>query len=147
MKKNDLAKIAILAMHARDNAYAPYSNHPVGAVLVSESGRVYIGANVETANYKGFCAEGSAIAAMATAGERKIRDIAVIGPAGSEMLLTPCGDCRQRINEFADKKTRIHSLKANGALAKTYTIDQLLPHAFGPDNVAAAQKTKRKKKK
>ncbi|MEQ4541595.1 cytidine deaminase [Halomonas desiderata] len=118
---------------ARGNAYAPYSRHPVGAMVESESGARYFGANVEVAHYKGVCAEASAIAAMVSAGERRLRHVYVIGPG--EHLCTPCGDCRQRIREFADAATRIHVVDAEGRLLKRYTMEQLLPDAFGPENL------------
>ncbi|MCE8023809.1 MULTISPECIES: cytidine deaminase [Halomonadaceae] len=117
----------------RGNAYAPYSQHPVGAMVESESGARYFGANVEVAHYKGLCAEASAIAAMVSAGERRLRHVYVIGPG--EHLCTPCGDCRQRIREFADAETRIHVVDAEGRLLKRYTMEQLLPDAFGPENL------------
>ncbi|WP_163577179.1 cytidine deaminase [Halomonas faecis] len=119
----------------RDRAYAPYSKHPVGALVESDSGARYLGANVEVAHYKGLCAEASAIAAMVSAGERRLRDVYVIGPG--EHLCTPCGDCRQRIREFATPETRIHVIDARGRLLKRYTMDELLPDAFGPENLSA----------
>ncbi|MCE9662738.1 cytidine deaminase [Halomonas sp. M5N1S17] len=122
---------ALIAVRGR--AYAPYSQHPVGALVESESGARYFGANVEVAHYKGLCAEASAIAAMVSAGERRLRTVYVIGPA--EHLCSPCGDCRQRIREFADAETRIQVLDAQGVLLKRYTIDELLPDAFGPENL------------
>ncbi len=127
---------AVLAalIAARGNAYAPYSQHPVGAMVESESGARYFGANVEVAHYKGLCAEASAIAAMVSAGERRLRSVYVIGPG--EHLCSPCGDCRQRIREFADAETRIHVVDAEGKLLKRYTIDELLPDAFGPENLS-----------
>ena len=62
-KKIDLPSLAKKAVQVRGNAYSPYSNRPVGAVLVTDSGKVYAGANAESAHYKGICAEASAIAA------------------------------------------------------------------------------------
>ena len=123
---------ALIAVRGR--AYAPYSQHPVGAMVESESGARYFGANVEVAHYKGLCAEASAIAAMVSAGERRLRSVYVIGPG--EHLCSPCGDCRQRIREFADAETRIHVVDAEGKLLKRYTIDELLPDAFGPENLS-----------
>lgn len=118
---------------ARGNAYAPYSRHPVGAMVESESGARYVGANVEVAHYKGLCAEASAIAAMVSGGERRLRHVYVIGPG--EHLCTPCGDCRQRIREFADAETLIYVVDAEGRLLKRYTMEELLPDAFGPENL------------
>ncbi|WP_407921347.1 cytidine deaminase [Aidingimonas lacisalsi] len=118
----------------RDRAYAPYSHHPVGALLEADDGSQYFGCNVEVAHYKGLCAEASAIAAMVTAGRQTIRSIHVIGPG--QHLCTPCGDCRQRLREFATAATTIHVLAADGGLLKHYCIDELLPDSFGPENLA-----------
>lgn len=134
LSAKDLKKLAKHAAAARDNAYCPYSNHPVGAAIVSGSGTVYLGANVETAHYKGVCAEASAISAMVSAGEREIRAVVVIGPA-MEYLCTPCGDCRQRLREFSDNETRIYSLWKNGTLGAEHKMTDLLPLSFGPENL------------
>lgn len=123
-------------MAVRGNAYAPYSRHPVGAVVIGESGARYAGANVEVAHYKGICAEASAIFAMVSAGERRLREVWVIGPGAH--LCTPCGDCRQRIREFADEHARIRVVDADGELLKEYSMAELLPDAFGPENLGQA---------
>ncbi|TAL40244.1 MAG: cytidine deaminase [Alphaproteobacteria bacterium] len=145
----ELKRLTKIAEKARDNAYCPYSSHPVGVALVSASGKVYPGANVEIAHYKGVCAEASAISAMATAGEREISAIVVIGPA-MEYLCTPCGDCRQRLREFAGKGLRIYSMWKDGRLGKVHTLEDLLPWSFGPENLAEVgsgpQKNKKKRK-
>lgn len=122
---------ALIAVRGR--AYAPYSNHPVGALLISESGQQFVGANVEVAHYKGLCAEASAIAAMVSAGELRLREVYVIGPG--ERLCTPCGDCRQRLREFATPDTVIRVVDGQGQLLKHYTMDELLPDSFGPENL------------
>lgn len=132
-----LKKMSALALKARENAYAPYSNHPVGAAILSGSGRMFAGANSEAAHYKGICAEGAAIAAMTTAGERVIRAIVVAGP-GEKFLATPCGDCRQRIREFAKGDAPVYSLWKGGALGRVTTLDEILPYSFGPDNMGEA---------
>ncbi len=142
-------KIKILAkqaMAARDRAYCPYSNHPVGVAIVSDSGKVYAGANVEIAHYKGVCAEASAISAMVTAGERGIRAVVVAGPS-MEYLCTPCGDCRQRLREFCAPDVQIYSLWKDGRLGAVHTMAELLPLSFGPENlqeVGALPKTQPK---
>ena len=139
-------KMAILALAARDNAYAPYSNHPVGAAILSESGKIYAGANCEIAHYKGICGEASAIAAMISAGERVIRAVVVAGP-GEKYLATPCGDCRQRIREFASGNVLICSLWRNGKLGRISTLNEILPHSFGPENMGEAGQGPAKKNK
>ncbi len=114
-------------------AYAPYSRFKVGAAIVTPSGQVFTGCNVENAAYPvGSCAEQSAIAAMIAAGESRIAEIVVMGEG--ENLVTPCGGCRQRIREFAAPDTRIHVAGPEG-IRKSFTLEELLPFSFGPDNL------------
>ncbi len=121
------------ARAAQARAYAPYSRFRVGAALRTPSGAVFAGCNVENAAYpEGACAETGAIGAMALAGERQIEEILVIGDG--EGLCTPCGGCRQRIREFAAPETRVHIAGPEGVRAR-FTLDELLPHSFGPDNL------------
>ena len=120
-------------LNALNNAYAPYSHHPVAAVMECPDGQQFAGTNVEVAHYKGLCAEASAIAAMITAGQRELAKVYVMGP--SEHLCTPCGDCRQRIREFATPDTQIMVLSHQGEVLKTYSMETLLPDAFGPENL------------
>ncbi len=121
------------ALAARERAYAPYSHYRVGAALADESGRVFAGCNVENAAYpQGSCAETGAIAAMLAAGESRIAEILVIGD-GDE-LCTPCGGCRQRIREFAAPDTPVHIAGPDG-IRRSFTLDELLPFSFGPDNL------------
>lgn len=118
------------AAAARSHAYAPYSGFAVGAALRTETGAIYCGANVENAAYPvGTCAEAGAIAAMVAAGERRIAELLVV--ADGEALVTPCGACRQRIREFAGEDTKIHVAGLQGVRA-TFTVEALLPEAFGP---------------
>ncbi len=130
---NDLNALFEKARDAGLNAYAPYSKYHVGAALVTSSGQVFTGCNVENAAYKGTCAEAGAIAAMHLAGERRIADIVVVGPRNDEC--TPCGDCRQRVREFADATTKIHTFTNDGHHLGSYTIEELLPKSFGPQNL------------
>lgn len=121
------------ALAAHGNAHAPYSRYPVGAAVRSESGRVYAGCNVENAAYpQGWCAEASAIGAMVTAGERTIVEVLTI--SNGDMIGTCCGGCRQKIREFAALDTPIYSCGPEG-LRRTFTLDELLPHSFGPENL------------
>lgn len=119
------------AVQVRKHSYSPYSGFAVGAVVVTDKGKVYSGVNCETANYDSTCAEHSAIAAMVSDGGRKIRDVYVVGPAKADPT-PPCGRCRQRILEFSDPKTRVHILTHHGKLYKSYTMDELLPDSFKP---------------
>lgn len=124
-----------LAREVQGRAHVPYSEFPVGAALRTTNGRVFVGANVENAAYpEGMCAEAAAIAAMASAGERVI-DILVTVCDG-EALSTPCGGCRQKIREFATADTVVHAAGPEG-IRRTYTMDELLPDSFGPENLQA----------
>ncbi|GAA4252956.1 cytidine deaminase [Azospirillum formosense] len=124
------------ARDAMAQAYAPYSHFSVGAAILGESGRIHAGANVENAAYpQGQCAEASAIGAMILAGDRSVRAIVVMGgQPGDGRLCTPCGGCRQRLREFAKPDTPIHVCGPEG-LRRTFTLEELLPHSFGPDNL------------
>ena len=114
-------------------AHAPYSGFPVAAVVRGASGACYSGVNVENAAYpQGWCAEASALSAMVMAGETELDEVAVM--ANGEAICTPCGGCRQKIREFASSKTRILCYGTEG-LRATYTLDDLLPHSFGPDHL------------
>lgn len=119
-----------------DKAHAPYSGFKVGAAVLSETGRVYTGCNVENAAYPlGSCAEANAVAAMVAAGERRIRAVAVAGgQPGDGRLCTPCGGCRQRIREFAAPAVPVHVGGPEG-WRKSFTLGGLLPDSFGPDNL------------
>ena len=122
------------ARDAQARAYVPYSRFKVGAAILSPSGVVHRGCNVENAAYPvGSCAEASAISAMVGAGERVIEAILVFGEG--DHLVTPCGACRQRIREFAGPDTPVHIAGPQG-LRATFTLNEILPQSFGPDNLA-----------
>jgi cytidine deaminase len=116
------------ARAAMRNAYAPYSKFPVGAAILTDSGKIFAGANMENASYpEGWCAEASAIAHMVMGGERRIREVAVI--AEKMPRITPCGGCRQRLKEFGTSDTLVHLCDATGVV-ETVTLGDLLPKAF-----------------
>ncbi|MHA6298679.1 cytidine deaminase [Devosia sp. CAU 1758] len=115
----------------RKYAYAPYSKFQVGAAILADDGKIYAGCNVENAAYPvGNCAEPSAIAAMLAGGGKRIRRVYVTGPGATPV--TPCGGCRQRIREFADLDVEIVSHGVDGT-PLVQTVEQLLPHSFGPE--------------
>ena len=121
-------------LKARGNAYTPYSDHPVAALVEDDQGRQFAGCNVEIANYKGLCAEASAIATMVSqTGATVLRRVVVMGPGNA--LCTPCGDCRQRIREFATSDTEVVVVNGEGAVLKRYSMEALLPDSFGPENL------------
>jgi cytidine deaminase len=119
------------------NAHAPYSRFPVGAAVRTASGKVFAGCNVENAAYpQGACAETGAISAMVAAGENKI--VAVLTVCDGDAIGTCCGGCRQRLREFAQGTTPIYAAGPDGVRA-TFTLDQLLPHSFGPEHLTEFQ--------
>lgn len=121
------------AWAARARAHAPYSGFAVGAAVRGGSGRVYAGCNVENAAYpEGLCAEANAIGACVTAGETRIVEALVV--AASNVPVTPCGACRQRLREFAADEAPIHAADAGGVVA-TFSLGSLLPHSFGPSQL------------
>jgi len=113
------------AAKVSENAYAPYSKFPVGAALLTKSGNIYVGTNVENAAYGGtICAERAAIVTAISAGESQFRAIAVYSPKGS---ITPCGTCRQFISEFG---TDIIVLFVIDGVRRCEPIGRLLPSNF-----------------
>ena len=122
------------AVEARAKAYAPYSRFQVGAAVKDESGAIHAGCNVENAAYpQGTCAEAGAIAAMVLAGGRKIIEAAVVG--GGASLVTPCGGCRQKLREFGGPDLAIHVCDESGLIKRSFTLEELLPSSFGPENL------------
>ncbi|MEI9890343.1 MAG: cytidine deaminase [Caulobacteraceae bacterium] len=106
MTEDDLLNAA---RAARKSAYAPYSGFRVGAAVLDAEGRIHAGCNVENAAYpEGVCAEGGAISAMALAGGRAIRFVAISAGPGEELkACLPCGGCRQKILEFAGEGAQV----------------------------------------
>ncbi len=120
-----------LAIEAMERAYAPYSKYKVGACLLSEDGRTFQGCNVENASYGAtICAERAAVCAGVQAGVRRFVAIAVVGEHDEAV---PCGVCRQVLNEFSVDMRVV--LGARDKDMRVTTLGQLLPEAFGPDNL------------
>jgi len=114
------------AKRVREHAYAPYSGFRVGAAIETDSGRVYVGANVENASYGAtVCAERSAVAAMIAAGEKRISRVAVYAE-GPELSM-PCGMCRQVLVEFG-KDAAVVVGGPSGTRSTTLTA--LMPEPF-----------------
>ena len=125
------ADLAARAAQARHWAYAPYSKYFVGAALLTASGRVYDGVNVENAAYPdSLCAERTAVFKAVSEGEREFVAIAVSSQGGG----TPCGSCRQVLSEFG-LNTRVIIADAEGTITKRTTVRDLLPDAFGPEQL------------
>ena len=122
------------ARAARAYAYAPYSKFSVGAALQDEQGRIHAGCNVENAAYpQGLCAEAVALGHLVLAGGRRITAVAVVG-AGSTMV-TPCGGCRQKLREFGSDDVPV-LVGDMTALRGRFTLGELLPASFGPEQLA-----------
>ena len=126
----DEADLLRQARAARERAYVPYSDFRVGCAVLSESGRIHVGANVENAAYPlSACAEQTTIRAMVAGGDRgPIVAVAVVGDGDDPC--TPCGGCRQVIFEFGPDATVYAS--GDGGRPLISHITELLPHAFGP---------------
>ena len=118
---------------AMSKAYVPYSNYPVGALIVTDNGNTYSGCNVENASYPlGNCAEASAIASMVIGGDKKIKTIYVMTKNDEGGI--PCGGCRQRIREFSDTNTQIIMCSPDG-VQQRINLSELLPNSFGPEHL------------
>jgi len=135
-KKAELIATGVAALK---KAYAPYSNHPVGAAILADNGEIYAGCNVENAAYpQGQCAEATAIGSMIMGGGGVIKHMVVVGPG--EHLCTPCGGCRQRIREFSGNRgTPVTICDQRGNILLETNSAELLPHSFGPDNIDKAR--------
>ena len=124
------------ARSAAAHAYAPYSRFPVGAALRLVDGAIVTGANVENASYGlSLCAETVALAKVANLGQiADVVEVAVIGTSSADPI-TPCGRCRQMLNEAAalgGRDFEVHCAGSSGSVT-THRLSRLLPHAFGPD--------------
>jgi cytidine deaminase len=120
-------ELMVAARAASERAYAPYSEFRVGAAVLTESGEVLTGCNVENASYSlTICAERNAIFQAVGAGHRRITGIVVYVPSGDPA--PPCGACRQVMAEFASG-AEVLCFSGNGASLRT-TVDELLPYPF-----------------
>lgn len=146
MSDYDPRQLIAQARAASKNAYAPYSNFAVGAAVLLSDGSVVTGANFENASYGlSLCAETVALATVSAQG--RLRDVVAIGVIGGRMghadtaPVSPCGRCRQVINEAAQLGGRdlpVHCGGATGDALASYTLSQLLPAAFGPADLGMA---------
>ena len=126
-QSTQVASLREAALRALDNAYAPYSNFRVGAALLTRTGEVITGCNMENSAYGlAICAETLAVASAVSQGLTEFEEIA-IATEDSEPT-PPCGACRQVLNEFAPN-IRISSYTREGKEA-AWSLDELLPHAF-----------------
>ena len=128
----DKENLIRMAKEARELAYAPYSRYRVGAAVLTADGQVYTGSNVENAAYpSSLCAERVAIFKAVSEGHRKLDAVAVVTKNGG----SPCGGCRQVMREFGGTELLILIADETGALLEEFTMEQLLPRSFGPDEL------------
>ncbi|TDO84478.1 cytidine deaminase [Halanaerobium saccharolyticum] len=128
MEKEIKEKMFKKALEAQKNAYVPYSNFPLGAAVLMKDGSIYTGVNIENASF-GLtnCAERSAIFTAVSQGKRNIEALLIV--SSTKNPVTPCGPCRQVINEFADGKIEVVMMTEEGK-ELTMTSTELLPGAF-----------------
>jgi cytidine deaminase len=144
---DDIRRLIDAARQAARHAHAPYSRFAVGAALLLDDGSIVTGANVENASYGlSLCAETVAVATASAKG--RLKDIVAIGVIGGAMdeaghatgttPVSPCGRCRQVINEAAQMGHRdvlVHCGAATGDAVTSYRLSALLPDAFGPSDL------------
>lgn len=129
MDDKELVKIA---MEAREKSYSPYSKFKVGAAVYTKSGKVFTGCNIESASYSPtICAERVAFAKCISEGYLDIEKVAVVGSDVKTSF--PCGVCRQFMVEFG-KDIKVICAKNENSY-EIYTVDELLPHSFGPEDL------------
>lgn len=130
------------AIEARKMAYTPYSKYKVGAALLSSENKIIKGCNIENAAYGPTnCAERTAFFKAVSEGVKEFSAIAIVGGLENETDLFsgyafPCGVCRQVMREFCDSEFEIVVARSTDDY-KVYTLGELLPESFGPDNLKA----------
>ena len=126
------------ALEARKGAYTPYSHYQVGAALLTKSGKVYRGCNIENASYTPtICAERTAFFKAVSEGEKEFVKIAIVGsPEGDPIRLAfPCGVCRQVMREFCNPKDFLIIPAISETEYEVHTLEALLPYGFGPEDL------------
>jgi cytidine deaminase len=125
------------AASVSEQAYCPYSHFPVGAAVLTESGEIFAGCNVENASYGlTICAERAAIFHAIAHGHAAIRAVVIVTP--TDLPTPPCGACRQVINEFGPDATVVSFGSAGDVVA--HTLPELLPGAFSPHNLGVQER-------
>lgn len=139
MEKKQIQKMIDLAIEQLSFAYTPYSGFQVGAALLTKEGKIYTGCNIENAAYSPTnCAERTAFFKAVSEGERQFQAICIVG--GKNGVLTeytaPCGVCRQVMMEFCNPDSFQIILAKDRETYKIFSLRELLPMGFGPDNLA-----------
>lgn len=139
----DYKKLIEEAYAARDMAYVPYSGFRVGAALLGKNGKIFRGCNIENASYTPTnCAERTAVFKAVSEGQKEFTAIAIVGGYdGREEseYCSPCGVCRQVLREFCDPAEFQVILAKGREDYKVFTLEELLPMGFGPENIKRIQ--------
>lgn len=133
----DYRRLVTIAIQAMAKSYSPYSNFKVGAALLADNGYIFTGCNIENAAYSPtICAERTAIFNAVSNGVKDFTAICVVGGKDGilEHLTPPCGVCRQVMMEFCNEDFEIILAKSRDDY-KIYTLKELMPLAFGPNNL------------
>lgn len=135
----DRRELIRAAFRAREYAYAPYSHFAVGAALLSQSGKIYTGCNIECASYSVTnCAERTALFKAVSEGECNFIAIAVVGArtdrSDDSLITSPCGVCRQALYEFGGAELLVIMAKSEDDFTEM-PLGKLLPLGFGPEKV------------
>lgn len=137
---NTKTRLIQAAFDAAKQSYSPYSEYRVGAAVLTASGQIYSGCNIENSSYPaGLCAERTAAASAIAKGERSFDAIAIVGykaQLGPEQAdwAYPCGVCRQFLNEFVTTKTKVYVARGPEDVLEL-TWQELLPYSFGPERL------------
>ena len=127
----DAKELVRKAIEAKSKAYPKYSNFYVGAALITDTGKTFLGANIENSSYGlTICAERTAMFQAIIEGERNFKAIAVAGD--TDDFLPPCGACRQVLAEFCSKDFDVILTNSKGEI-KTLKLSELLPYSFGEE--------------
>lgn len=142
MEKEQIQALIRDAFAAQKFAYTPYSHFNVGAALLTKSGKVYTGCNIENAGYTATnCAERTALFKAVSEGERQFAAIAIVGSLQGQtntLVTGPCGVCRQALYEFGGPGLTVIMAKSADDYIVT-TLGELLPYGFGPANLESAE--------
>ena len=139
MKKEMIEQLIDLAIKQLEFSYVPYSHFKVGAALLAKGGEIYTGCNIENAAYTPTnCAERTAFFKAVSEGVREFEAIAIVGgyQGAPTSYASPCGVCRQVMMEFCDPDTFQIIMAVNKEKYKNYTLKEMLPMGFGPNNLA-----------
>ncbi len=138
MEQVMVEKLIDTAIEQLKFSYTPYSNFKVGAALLTKSGKIYTGCNIENASYTPTnCAERTAFFKAISEGVRDFQAICIVGGKNGKLTeyTAPCGVCRQVMMEFCNPKTFQIILAVDKERYEIYTLEELMPLGFGPLNL------------